>query len=109
MKKSHRLFKKIKPRHILIIVLVLLILGALIGLLVYFLTKKEKPTPAPTQEMVEQKVQVNSDNKVILVDGKFIRYDPGLYTRPHSYPDVDHHGPRFVNLDRHRHRDDDNH
>ncbi len=104
MKKSHSFINKIKLHHVLIGLLILVVLGVLIGLLVYFLTKKTTKTPAPTQQIVKQKVEVNSDNKVILVDGKFIRYDSGLYTRPHSYQDVDHHGPEFVNLDRHRHR-----
>jgi len=102
MKKSQSFVDKIKLSHILIGLLFLVILGVIIGLLVYFLTKKEKP--APTQQKVQETVELNSDNKVILVGGKFIRYDSGLYTRPHSYPGVDHHGPEFVNLDRHRHR-----
>ena len=104
MKKSQNFVDKIKLHHILIGLLVLVILGVLIGLLVYFLTKKTTQIPVPTQQMVQQKVEVNSDNKVILVDGKFIRYDSGLYTRPHSYPGVNHHSPEFINLDRHRHR-----
>jgi hypothetical protein len=78
----------------LIVILIILIL-VLIGLLIYykFIEKKEEPTPAPTR------LRPDHNNKVILVDGKFIRYDPGLYTRPTGYEGVIHHGPRFINLD----------
>ena len=40
----------------------------------------------------------DNNNTVVLVDGEFIRYDPGLYTRPVSYPGVIRHGPKFVDF-----------
>ena len=102
MKKSKNFIDKIKIHHILIVLAILLFLGGLITLLVYIIKKinKKPETSAPTEKIME----VNNDNKVILVNDKFIRYDSGLYTRPQSYQGVNHHGPVFINLDRYRHR-----
>jgi hypothetical protein len=82
----------------LIILILVIIIVTVTSILVYKLnSQKEKKSVTFSDD--NKIVEPDRNNKVILVDDKFIRYDPGLYTRPHSYPGVARHGPEFINLD----------
>lgn len=85
----------------LIVFIILVVVSLIIGLAIYFAIKnekKEKNEKNENSEVENEIVYPDNNNKVILLDGKFIRYDPGLYDRPTSYPGVIHHGPQFVDL-----------
>lgn len=93
---------------VILAIIAVILLIVIIGLLVYFFVRKNKKDPKPTtimQPVINQPTvndmvndMVNDDNKVILINDRFIRYDPGLYVRPQSYPGVVHHGPRLVQI-----------
>jgi hypothetical protein len=94
---------------VVLIVIVIILLCVIIGIVLYktFASKKALTntdsvtnTNSVTNPTVKQKVRVRPDrnNKVILVNDKFYRVDPGLYTRPLNYPGVIHHGPDLVDL-----------
>ncbi len=87
---------------IILSIILVILLAVIIGLLVYFFVRKNKKTSSSEpKKNIQQFIRnpiVNDDNKVILINDKFIRYDPGLYVRPQSYPDVVHHGPRLVKI-----------
>jgi flagellar basal body-associated protein FliL len=82
----------------LIVFIILVVVSLIIGLAIYFAKKNEKNEKNENSEVENKIVYPDNNNKVILLDGKFIRYDPGLYDRPTSYPGVIHHGPQFVDL-----------
>ena len=82
----------------LIVFIILVVVSLIIGLAIYFAKKNEKNEKNENSEVENEIVYPDNNNKVILLDGKFIRYDPGLYDRPTSYPGVIHHGPQFVDL-----------
>jgi hypothetical protein len=80
---------------ITLIICLILLLFIIIGILLHKMLK-EKPTPPPPVQKV--RILPDRNNKVILINDKFYRVDPGLYTRPLNYPGVVHHGPELVNL-----------
>ena len=92
---------------IILIIIVLILLITILILVIHNKFKSNKTTSSITVQQDQSQVQEEDsypdrNNKVILVNGEFIRYDPGLYTRPLSYDDVPHHGPEFIDLNSHR-------
>jgi hypothetical protein len=82
---------------LMILTIILLIcLFIIICVLIYYLfiksNEKEKE-----EVIIDQNIP-DLDNKVILINDKFIRYDPGLYTGPQSAPGVIHRGPKLVKV-----------
>jgi hypothetical protein len=96
---------------IILIIIVLILLITILILVIHNKFKSNKTTSSITVQQDQSQDQSQDqeedsypdrNNKVILVNGEFIRYDPGLYTRPLSYDDVPHHGPEFIDLNSHR-------
>ena len=78
----------------LIISVIVILLGVIIGLIIYYTKKNNK-----LEDSQPESIYPDDNNTIILVNDKFIRYDPGLYDRPTSYEGVIHHGPKFIDLD----------
>ena len=82
---------------LMILTIILLIcLFIIICVLIYYLVIKSKEKKE--EPVVIDKNIPDLDNKVILINGKFIRYDPGLYIGPQSEPGVVHRGPKLVKV-----------
>ncbi len=77
-----------------IIILVILLFVIIVSIIYYLFIKSNKTE----EERVIQDLPVDLDNKVILINDRFIRYDPGLYTGPQSAEGVVHRGPKLVKV-----------
>ena len=82
-----------------VIILVILLFMIIVSLIYYLFIKSNKTEKE--RVIIDQSVkdqQVDIDNKVILINDRFIRYDPGLYTGPQSAPGVVHRGPKLIKV-----------
>jgi hypothetical protein len=78
-----------------VIILVILLFVIIVSLIYYLFIKSNK---TEEERVIQDLPAVDLDNKVILINDRFIRYDPGLYTGPQSDPGVVHRGPKLVKV-----------
>jgi uncharacterized protein YpmS len=83
---------------IVLIVVVIILLCVIIGIVLYKKYQDKKIVNQNQSQIPKVRIRPDRNNKVILVNDKFYRVDPGLYTRPLNYPGVIHHGPDLVDL-----------